>query len=119
MCRIQEYIIQGNLNALELSNKCSARFDGISINDCLLQGPDLSNGLLGVLCRFREERTAFMMNVKGMFHQFFVPEHQMDLLRFLWWEDGNESKDVIEYRMKLHLFGAASFPGCARVKEGS
>ena len=57
---------------------CSARFHGIFINDCLLQGPDLTNGLLGVLCRFREERTAFMMDVKGMFHQFFVPEHQRD-----------------------------------------
>ena len=93
--------------------ECSARFDGVSINDCLLQGPDLTNGLLGVLCRFREERTAFMMDVKGMFHQFFVPEHHGDLLRFLWCDDGDETKDVIEYRMKVHLFGASSSPGWA------
>lgn len=92
---------------------CSARFNGVSLNDCLLPGPDLTNGLLGVLCRFREERTAFMMDVKGMFHQFFVSEHHRDLLRFLWWEDGDEAKSVVEYRMKVHLFGAASSPGCA------
>ena len=92
---------------------CSARYDGVSINDCLLQGPDLLNGLLGVLCRFREEKIAFMMDVKSMFHQFYVSEHHRDLLRFLWWEDGDQDKDVVEYRMKVHLFGAASSPGCA------
>ncbi|XP_070547949.1 uncharacterized protein [Ptychodera flava] len=36
-----------------------------------------------------------------------------DLLRFLWWEDGDLDKDLVEYRMTVHLFGAASSPGCA------
>ena len=31
---------------------CSAKFRGISINDCLYQGPDLTNSLIGVLLRF-------------------------------------------------------------------
>ncbi|KAK3754726.1 hypothetical protein QZH41_007045 [Actinostola sp. cb2023] len=92
---------------------CSARYEGVSLNDCLLQGPDLLNGLLGVLCRFREEKIAFMVDVKSMFHQFYVSEQHRDLLRFLWWEDGDQEKDVVEYRMKVHLFGAASSPGCA------
>ncbi|KAK3745233.1 hypothetical protein QZH41_001842 [Actinostola sp. cb2023] len=78
-----------------------------------LQGPDLLNGLLGVLCHFREEKIAFMVDVKSMFHQFYVSEQHRDLLRFLWWEDGDQEKDVIEYRMKVHLFGRASSPGCA------
>ncbi|KAK3751574.1 hypothetical protein QZH41_007536 [Actinostola sp. cb2023] len=76
-------------------------------------GPDLLNSLLGVLCRFREEKIAFMVDVKSMFHQLYVSEQHRDLLRFLWWEDGDQDKDVVEYRMKVHLFGAASFPGCA------
>ena len=42
-----------------------------------------------------------------------VAEDHRDLLRFLWWEDGDPSKPVIEYRMKVHLFGASSSPGCA------
>ena len=34
---------------------CSAEFQGHSLNRHLLQGPDLTNSLVGVLCRFREE----------------------------------------------------------------
>ena len=92
---------------------CSAQFEGVSLNDCLLQGPDLTNGLLGVLCRFCQERVAFRTDIKSMFHQFMVAEDHHDLLRFLWWEDGDPNKPVVEYRMKVHLFGASSSPGCA------
>ncbi|XP_041472654.1 uncharacterized protein LOC121421920 [Lytechinus variegatus] len=92
---------------------CSAKCNGISLNDHLLQGPDLTNELLGVLCRFRQDDVAFMADIKSMFHQFYVTEKHRDLLRFLWWEDGNPNSNVIEYRMKVHLFGATSSPGCA------
>ena len=92
---------------------CSAQFEGVSLNDHLLQGPDLTNGLLGVLCRFRQEEVAFMTDIKGMFHQFYVAEENRDLLRFLWWKDGDPTKEVVEYRMTVHLFSAGSSPGCA------
>ena len=71
------------------------------------------NDLLGILCRFRKESVAFMTDIKSMFHQFVVAEEHRDLLRFLWWLDGDPSKEVIDYRMKVHLFGASSSPGCA------
>ena len=32
---------------------CAANFLGVSLNDMLLQGPDLNNNLIGVLMRFR------------------------------------------------------------------
>ncbi|XP_041484991.1 uncharacterized protein LOC121431537 isoform X2 [Lytechinus variegatus] len=92
---------------------CSAKYQGISLNDNLLQGPDMTNGLLGVLCRFRQEDVAVMADIKSMFHQFYVPAEDRDMLRFLWWEDGDSTKQVIEYRMMVHLFGAASSPSCA------
>ena len=92
---------------------CSAQFEGVSLNDYLLQGPDQMNTLLGILCRFRQESVAFMTDIKSMFHQFIVTEDHRDLLRFLWWEDGDPKKNVVEYRMKVHLFGATSSPGCA------
>ncbi|KAK3702243.1 hypothetical protein QZH41_016771 [Actinostola sp. cb2023] len=92
---------------------CSAHYEGTSLNKNLLQGPDLTNNLLGVLCRFRKESVAIACDVEGMFHQFFVDEADRNLLRFFWWEDGNIDGEPTEYRMKVHLFGAAASPGCA------
>ena len=48
-----------------------------------------------------------------MFHSFYVnPEHR-DFLRFLWFEDNDLNKPIVEFRMEVHLFGAASSPGVA------
>ena len=43
---------------------CSAKFQGTSLNDQLLQGPDLTNTLVGVLTRFRQEQIAFMSDIE-------------------------------------------------------
>jgi hypothetical protein len=91
---------------------CSARYDSVALNDYLLQGPDTVNSLTGILCRFRQESVAFSCDVEQMFHQFKVNETDRDLLRFLWWQDGNCQTQPVEYRMCVHLFGAASSPGC-------
>ena len=92
---------------------CSAKYKGTSLNKNLLQGPDLTNNLVGVLCRFRQEAVALTCDVQGMFHQFFVDETDRDLLRFFWWKHGDFKNEAEEYRMKVHLFGATSSPGCA------
>jgi len=92
---------------------CSARYADSSLNQHLLTGPDLTNGLAGVLCRFRKSPIAIMCDIEKMFHQFLVDEADRDFLRFLWWEHGNIENEPLEYRMRVHLFGAASSPGCA------
>ncbi|XP_026094281.1 uncharacterized protein LOC113066585 [Carassius auratus] len=92
---------------------CSARFQNTSLNEHLLTGPDLTNTLVGVLCRFRKGQVAIMCDVERMFHQFHVAPKDRDYLRFLWWEDGNMEASPSVFRMKVHLFGAASSPGCA------
>ncbi|XP_073667523.1 uncharacterized protein [Paramisgurnus dabryanus] len=92
---------------------CSAKFQGTSLNDHLLVGPELTNTLVGVLCRFRKGPVAIMCDVERMFHQFHVKEQDQDYLRFLWWEKGDLESQPQIYRMKVHLFGAASSPGCA------
>jgi len=92
---------------------CSAKFCGISLNDTLLTGPDLINSLVGVLCRFRKEVVAVTCDIEKMFHQFHVPPDNRNYLRFLWWENGDLEREPQEYRMTVHLFGAASSPGCA------
>ena len=92
---------------------CSAQYKGQSLNSHLLQGPDLTNNLTEVLCRFRQEVIAFVCDIEAMYHQVQVnPEHR-NLLRFLWWKNGDLAADVTEYRMTVHLFGATSSPSVA------
>jgi hypothetical protein len=101
------------LDKIRVVFDCSAVFEGHSLNMHLLQGPDLTNKQVGVLCRFRKEPIALMCDVEKMFHQFKVCETHRDYLRFLWWEDENLEKNPSEFRMTVHLFGATSSPGCA------
>ncbi|XP_035986916.1 uncharacterized protein LOC118560197 [Fundulus heteroclitus] len=92
---------------------CSAKHEGTSLNDHLLTGPDMINDLAGILCRFREHKIAIMCDVEKMFHRFHVSPEDRDFLRFLWWKDGNTNTEPKEYRMRVHIFGAVSSPGCA------
>lgn len=92
---------------------CSLKFQGISLNDVLLQGPDLTNNLLGVLLRFRQGMVAFTADIKKMFYQIKVPHSQRDYLRFLWFPNSDLNKEVEEYRVTVHIFGATSSPACA------
>ena len=63
---------------------CSARYQGKSLNDLLLNGPDLTNNLFGVLLRFRQERIALMADIESMFYQVRVADADCTYLRFLW-----------------------------------
>nr|XP_017214445.2 uncharacterized protein LOC101885244 isoform X1 [Danio rerio] len=92
---------------------CSAKFKGTSLNEHLLSGPDMINNLTGVLVRFRRHPIAVICDIEKMFHQFHVQEKDRDYLRFLWWKDGDTNSVLQDYRMKVHLFGAVSSPGCA------
>ena len=87
-----------------------AEYKGESLNKNLLQGPDLTNTLTGVLTRFRQEPIGFMCDIEAMFHQVKVAEEHRDMLRFLWWESGDISREPVEYRMTVHLFGATLLP---------
>ena len=85
---------------------------GESLNRHLLKGRDLTNSLMGVLHQFRKEPEAFICDIEGMFHQVNVNYEHRNLLSFLWWEQGNIERSLVEYRMTVHLFGAVSSSGC-------
>lgn len=91
----------------------SAQEEGISLNGVLLPGPDLNNSLLGVLLRFRKELVAVTADIQQMFYGFLVREDHRDYLRFLWHKDNDLTKEVIEYRMRVHVFGNSPSPAVA------
>ena len=85
---------------------------GTSLNNVFYQGPNLSSSLLGVLTRFRQEPVAFMGDIQAMFHQVKVTEEDRDFLSFLFWPEGDFTREIQEYRMTVHLFGAVSSLSC-------
>ena len=48
----------------------AAETKAMSLNKILLSGPDLTNGLLGVLLHFRQDPVAFVADIEQMFHSF-------------------------------------------------
>jgi len=76
---------------------CAAKYGGSSLNDHVHQGPDLTNGLVGV-------PYGFMADIESMFHQVHVTPEDRDSLRFLWFEN-NTSQPLQTLRMTTHIFG--------------
>lgn len=66
--------------ALRVVFDCGATFRGMSLNSELLQGPNLTSTMQGVLMRFRPEPAAFMDDIQAMFHQVCMPEEDHDFL---------------------------------------
>ena len=91
----------------------AAKYQGTSLNESLMQGPDLTNNLVGVLLRFRLETIAVAADIESMFYEVKVPKQDRDSMRFLWRPNGDLSRDPDEYRMSVHIFGGRSSPSCA------
>ncbi|XP_066928571.1 uncharacterized protein [Clytia hemisphaerica] len=79
-------------------------------NMAMKKGPDLTNKLIGVLTRFRENPVAVTGDIEKMFYQVKLPIVDRKYVRFLWWEDGNVENPISTYEMTVHPFGATSSP---------
>ncbi len=100
-------------NQIRVVFDSSAKFNGVSLNDVLLTGPDMNNSLLGVLLRFRKEPVAITADIQQMFHCFLVREDCRDVLHFVWYKDNDPAKEVVDYRMRVHVFGNSPSPAVA------
>ena len=105
-------IVNPNKEKPRIVFDCAAQYRGVSLNSRVLQGPDLTNKLVGVLTRFRLHQVALMADVEAMFHQVRVKPDDQDALRFLWWPRGNTNEPPRAYRMTVHLFGGTWSPSC-------
>lgn len=114
MCYIPHHgVYHPRKSKLRVVFDCGAKYKGTSLIDHLLQGPNLTSSLIGVLLKFRQEPVALMSDIKCTFYQVRVADKDRDFLQFLWWPNGDLIKEVAEYRMTVHLFGAVSSPSCA------
>ena len=80
-----------------------ALHDGVSHSQ-LNRGPDLTNSLLGVLLRIRQECIILAADIQSMFLQVKVPAEDANALHFLWLEDADFRKLPEEYQMVSHFW---------------
>ena len=92
---------------------CAAVYYGASLNDQLLQGPDLTNKLFGVLTRFKQEPIAPTADIESMFYQVNVHPEDCNALSFLWCPQNDLGLETEEFQMTVHLFAATSSPSCS------
>ena len=93
----------------------SAKYNGTSLNQQLLQGPDVTTGLRTVINRFRLYPVAFSADVEGMFHNFLLEPQDRDFTRFFWFTQNNPEKPLTEFRATRHVFGNTSSPALANI----
>ncbi|KAJ8349564.1 hypothetical protein SKAU_G00246940 [Synaphobranchus kaupii] len=60
--------------------------------------------------RFCEERVAVTADIRQMFHCFLVREDHRNFLRFLWHQNNDMEEPIVEYRMRVHVFGNSPSP---------
>ena len=87
----------------------SAKYNGISLNDIVLQGPKLQNDLFAVLLRFRRNPVALMCDIKEMYLQIKLKPEDQPYHRFLWRNlETDRGPDVFEFDRVV--FGVNSSP---------
>lgn len=91
----------------------AAEVNGVSMNDVLLSGPDLTAPLLRVLFRFRQKQVIVVGDIKEMFHRILINEADQHVQRFLW-REGETSREPDEYILRVMSFGATCSPSCAQ-----
>lgn len=94
-------------NKIRVVFDSSADVHGLSLNNVLLKGPDLTNSLLGVLMNIRKEDVAVTCFVQKMLNNFRVRKEDRDYLCFIWY------KNIIDYRMTVHVFRNSPSPAIA------
>ena len=89
----------------------AATFKGVSLNDGVLPGVNLLNGLVEVLTRFRLGKYACMADLSKCFFQISMPREQQDLFRLMWYDKNDIDNGHLQvFRFCRHVWGINSTP---------
>ena len=88
---------------------CSAKTDGVSLNDAICAGPKLQKDLFDVLIRFRRNPIALACDIKEMYLQVEIEERDRPYFRLLW-RDLDSSREPDVYEFSRVVFGKNSAP---------
>ena len=92
----------------------SSAFQGHTLNDYWKKGPDLLNGIFGVVLRFREKKVAVMGDISKMYHRILIPERDQHVHRFLW-RNMETDRDPDIYLKTVLTFGDKPAPAMAQI----
>ena len=92
----------------------SSAYQGNSLNDYWRKGPDLLNGLFGVVLRFRERKVTVMGDISKMYHRILIPKRDQHVHRFLW-RSMETSRDPDVYVKRVMTFGDKPAPAMAQI----
>ena len=87
----------------------SAQYHGTSLNNILLTGPNLLQGLDSKLLLFRKGLVGIASDIEKMYHQVSMPPQEQSFLQFLWRPPGS-IEDPKVYKMLVHVFWCEKFP---------
>ena len=74
----------------------SAKTTGPSLNACLYTGPKFEQRIMDILLRFRTSRIALNADIERAFLQICVDERDQDVLRFLWFDDVENTQPEVQ-----------------------
>ena len=88
---------------------CSAKYNGISLNDVIHAGPKLQRELFDVLIRFHHNPVALVCDIPEMYLQIEIEAEDRPLFRILW-RDGETDRNPDVYEFSRVVFGNKSAP---------
>ena len=84
---------------------------GVSLNNCLYEGPCLLKTVAEILVRFRMYPIALTSDIEKAFLMISIHNSDRDALRFLWYEDIDKSElELVTYRFCRVVFGVSCSP---------
>jgi len=85
--------------------------NSLSLNDCLMTGPNLIPKLFNILVKFRWNLVAVTADIEKAFLMIGINSSDRDMLRFLWFKEPYKAEsEVAHFRFTRLVFGLRPSP---------